>query len=186
MKKIYFVLALASVFIATTLFASVAVRLTNKEMTEKADEILIGTVKNISYVLDEKQQTPYTITVISVEKWIKGGSKEKEIRIRQIGGKFKDQHLFITGDAKLKEGEKVLLFLRKGEEFRFILALSQAKFSIVKDEKTGEEMVLRDISQLGFGSFDKDGKMIIQKPEAEQMRALKDFVKEIESYITVK
>lgn len=182
MKKTYVVLFFMFLLTASV-YASVALKLSNKEMTEKADEIVIGTVKEITYIFDEKQKTPYTISTIVVEKWIKGGSDEKEIRVRQIGGKFKDQHLFVSGDAKLKEGERVLLFLTKGEEFRFILALSQAKFSIIKDDKTGEEKVLRDISQLGLGSFDKDGKMIIEKPSAEKPILLKDFIKEIESYL---
>jgi len=163
--------------------ASVAVKLSNKELTQKADEIVIGTVKDISYVFDERQKTPYTITTITVEKWIKGSSKEREIRVRQLGGKFKDQHIFITGDAKLNPNERVLLFLTKGEEFRFILALSQAKFSIIKDEKTLEEKVVRDVSSLGLARFDKEGKLEVEKPTVEQPVLLKDFVKEIESYL---
>ncbi|MCX7958753.1 MAG: hypothetical protein N3B13_06875 [Deltaproteobacteria bacterium] len=186
MKKMQLFQVIVFVLIATSLYGSVALKLSNKEMSEKADEIIIGTVKNISYIFDEKQQTPYTISTITVEKWIKGNSKEREIKIRQIGGKINNQHLFITGDAKLKEGERVLLFLSRGEEFRFILALSQAKFSVIKDEKTGEEKVLRDISQLGLGSFDKEGKMVVENPVAEQPVPLKDFIREIESYISKK
>ncbi|MGB9600671.1 MAG: hypothetical protein ACP5QK_12980 [Myxococcota bacterium] len=182
MKRI-FILFMFLIFAVNQLYASVAIRLSNKEMTEKADEIVIGTVKDISYVFDEKQRTPYTITTIVVERWIKGNSKEREIKVRQIGGKFGDQHLFITGDARLRPQEKVLLFLTKGEEFRFILALSQAKFSIIKDEKTLEEKVIRDMSQLGLSRFDKDGKMVIEKVTDEKPVLLKDFVKEIESYI---
>ncbi|MCX7944484.1 MAG: hypothetical protein N2746_08255 [Deltaproteobacteria bacterium] len=186
MKKINYLAIIISLAIYNMLFASVALKLTNKEMTEKADEIVIGSVKEISYTFDEKQQTPYTITTIVVEKWIKGSAKEKEIKIRQIGGKVNNQHLFITGDAKLKEGERVILFLKKGEEFRFLLALSQAKFSIIKDETTGEEKVIRDISQLGLGVFDKDGKMRIEKSSNESPVLLKDFLLEIESYINKK
>lgn len=183
MKKVHFLVLLLLIFAAGHLYASVALQLSNKDMSEKADEIVIGTVKDVSYVFDEKQRTPYTITTIVVEKWIKGNSKEREIKVRQIGGKFGDQHLFITGDAKLVPQERVLLFLTKGEEFRFLLALSQAKFSIIKDDKTQEEKVIRDISQLGLGKFDKDGKMVIEKVPSEKPVLLKDFLKEIESYI---
>jgi len=183
MKILSFSTSLLILIIPSLTFASVALQLSNKEMAEKADEIVIGTVKSIDYILDEKQQTPYTITSVSVERWIKGNSKEKDIRIRQIGGKFGDQQLFITGDARMKKGEKVLLFLKKGEEFRFVLALSQAKFSIIRDEKTGEEKAIRDISQLGLGKFDSAGKMIVEKQLKEKPVLLKDFLKEIESYI---
>lgn len=183
MKILSFSTSLLLLITPSLLFSSVALQLSNKEMTEKADEIVIGTVKSIDYILNEKQQTPYTITTVSVERWIKGNSREKDIRIRQIGGKFGDQQLFISGDARMKEGEKVLLFLKRGEEFRFILALAQAKFSIIRDEKTGEEKVIRDISRLGLGKFDSAGKMIVEKPSEEKPVLLKDFLKEIESYI---
>ncbi len=184
MNRYSIFLLLTIIFAASSLFASVAVKLSNEELTKKADEIIIGKVKDISYVFDEKQRTPYTLTTIVVEKWIKGESKEREIKVRQIGGKFKDQHLFITGDARLIQDEKVLLFLTRGEEFRYLLALSQAKFSIIKDPKTGEEKITRDISQLGLGSFDKEGKLVVEKISTpEPTIYLKDFIKEIETYL---
>jgi|YNPNPStandDraft_1061719.scaffolds.fasta_scaffold48176_4 hypothetical protein len=178
-------IAFISVFVIVmpSLYASVALKLSNKELAQKADEILIGTVKDISYIIDEKQKTPYTITTITVDKWIKGRSNEKEIKVRQIGGKFKDQQLFITGDARLNQGERVLLFLTKGEEYRFLLALSQAKFSIVMDERLKEEVVVRDMSSLGLARFNSEGKLEVENPQPEKPIRLKDFIKEIESYI---
>lgn len=184
MKRYLSLLCFMVMLTAQSAFGSVAVRLSNEELAKKADEIVIGRVKDISYVFDEKQKTPYTITTIAVERWIKGESKEREIKVRQLGGRFKEQQLFITGDARLNQDEKVLLFLTKGEEFRFILALSQAKFSVIKDEKTGEEKVVRDISQLGLGRFDNDGKLVIEKAiEKDPPLLLKDFIKEIETYL---
>lgn len=183
MKRAWILIVAMLLLVSDNLSGSVALRLSNREMAEQADEIVIGSVKEIDYIFEERTKTPYTITTIEVERWIKGGSKEKLIKIRQIGGRLKDQQIFVTGDARLVKGERVLLFLKKGEEYRFLLALSQAKFSIIRDEKNGEERVIRDTTNLSLGRFNEKGEFVILPPLEEKPILLKDFIKEIETYI---
>ena len=87
--------------------ASIAMYQSNKDLALKSEEVLVGEVKARTSFVDEKTNTPYTLTTVTVKEWLKGGAGEKEITVRQMGGKLGDKVMSVTGDAKLDDGEEV-------------------------------------------------------------------------------
>ncbi len=169
---------------ASAALASIAMHQSNKDLTLKSDEVVVGEVKGRTSFVDEKTNTPYTLTTITVKEWLKGGAGEKEITVRQMGGKLGDKTMVVTGDARMDDGEEVVLFLRKGEGVRFLFAMAQAKFGIARDPVTGQKIVQREAKDLAVGEFNKDGKFEFVKP-AQPLKPvlLKDFVTEIKDYL---
>ena len=183
-KIVVVAIALAVVGLSSgNLSASMAVYLTDKDMALQADEIVHGVVKSKTSSYDQKTKKAYTLTTVAVTEWVKGGAGEKEITIRQIGGKIGDKTMAITGDARLGDGEEVVLFMMKGDGVRFMQALAQSKFLVVKDPITGAKLVKRDLSGLSVGEM-KDGRFEAVKPQASASPlALSGFMAEIKGYL---
>lgn len=164
--------------------ASIAMYQSNKDLALKSDEVLVGEVKARTSFVDEKTNTPYTLTTVTVKEWLKGGAGEKEITVRQMGGKLGDKVMFVTGDAKMDDGEEVVLFLRKGEGVRFLFAMAQAKFGVARDAATGQKIIQREAKDLAVGEFNKDGAFqFVKAPQPQKPVLLKDFLVEIKDYI---
>jgi hypothetical protein len=170
--------------VAAAASASIAVYQSNKDLALKSDEVVVGEVKARSSIVDEKTRTPYTLTTVAVKEWVKGGAGEKEITVRQMGGKVDDKVMVVTGDARMEVGDEVVLFLRKGDGVRFLYAMAQAKFAIIRDPITGQKVVQREARDLAVGEINKDGKFeFMQAPQPIKPLTLKDFLTEIKDYI---
>lgn len=178
------VLSVAILCAAIPAHASIAVYQSNKDLALKSDEVVVGVVKARTSYVDEKKNTPYTLTTVAVKEWIKGQAGEKEITVRQMGGALGDKTMVVTGDARFDIGEEVVLFLKKGDGVRFLFAMAQAKFSIVLDPATSQRVVKREAKDLAVGEFNKDGKFEFVKPQQPLKPVLlKDFLAEIKDYI---
>lgn len=176
--------AVLVLFAAASASASIAMYQSNKDLALKSDEVLVGEVKAKTSFVDEKTNTPYTLTTVTVKEWLKGGAGEKEITVRQMGGKLGDKVMLVTGDAKMDDGEEVVLFLRKGEGVRFLFAMAQAKFGVARDAATGQKVILREAKDLAVGEFNKDGAFqFVKPPQPQKPVLLKDFLVEIKDYI---
>lgn len=171
-------------FAAALAPASIAMYQSNKDLALKSDEVLVGEVKAKTSFVDEKTNTPYILTTVTVKEWLKGGAGEKEITVRQMGGKLGDKIMFVTGDAKMDDGEEVVLFLRKGEGVRFLFAMAQAKFGVVRDPITGQKIIHREAKDLAVGGFNKDGAFeFVKPPQPLKPVLLKGFLAEIKDYV---
>lgn len=82
-----------------------------KELTKKADSILIGKVVHMESRWNGKRTKIFTHVTIAVEEYIKGTSDAKRITIRIPGGEVGDIAEIVSDVPRFEEGERVLLFL---------------------------------------------------------------------------
>ncbi len=150
------------------------IKLSTEDLTEKAENIIVGKVVRKECRYDEEGKRIYTYVTISVEEDIKGKSEAKEITIKHLGGEMDDIVMWVSDSPSFKENEEVLLFLKKGKkpEVKEIIGRAQGKFRVKRDEFSGERIVVskgREVYEKGCGIVREERKKI----------PLVDFKKEI-------
>ena len=198
-KRVFFCsffILLITTWLPAYTHATTAIFLSNQELAQNADFIVRGLVKSQRIYWGDGHKTVYTDSKVEVKEYIKPiGSDQKpqkEILINQIGGKVGDIIYNVLGDAKLKPGEEVILFLKKDQEKSrfYLLALCQAKFTVIRKEGASP-VIFRNLEELTLAKMVKGKVQILQhslhrvkhqelKPT---IRPLADFVKEINSYL---
>jgi hypothetical protein len=143
------------VFIAATavdLAATTARRLSNEEMTDTADVIVIGRVTDVRSVW-ETPRVLVTVVTVAVSERLKGEVGES-ISVAVPGGSDANRKFPIAmtyaGAPRMGEGEDVFLFLSRDPDMTSsltVMGFSQGKFSIVDDGKGGKA-VARDLTQV--------------------------------------
>lgn len=105
-----------------------------RQLSREADIIVIGEIekslapKKIAIGEDESIFTDYKI---SIEKYIKSDAADSELIVRVQGGTIGSQEVFVENEAKLRSGEKVLLFLKRLEgNLWTVLGAGQGKYAL--------------------------------------------------------
>ncbi|HEX5735108.1 MAG TPA: DUF4214 domain-containing protein [Blastocatellia bacterium] len=113
------------------------------EMIIGSRAIVRGKVVSVGTRMDENDRI-YTYITLKVQEVLKGQITERKIVIKEEGGEYGDRGTLIFGTPQFKLGERVLLYLdtRNDGSLR-VHQMFLGKFSIVKDEQTGKEMVVR-------------------------------------------
>lgn len=162
MIKIYSILCSVLILILLTEFlapqsSALMVRKSLEELTSQADSILIGKVEKIESRWNEEKTLIYTYVTISVKehtKALSGMAEVKEVIVRVRGGEVGDIGLRVSDTPQFREGEEVLLFLKRENMPLFsVTGLFQGKYSIedgiAKNRMLGVEIPLNSfISQI--------------------------------------
>lgn len=162
MIKIYSIPHSVLIFILLTGFfashtSALMVRKSLEELTSQADSILIGKVEKIESRWNEEKTIIYTYVTISVKehtKALSGMAEVKEVIVRVRGGEVGDVGLRVSDTPQFREGEEVLLFLKRENMPLFsVTGLFQGKYSIedgiAKNRMLGVEIPLNSfISQI--------------------------------------
>lgn len=175
-----------SAFSTTMVYRSVS------ELVAMSDAVVRGTlVGSHSYwgpsELDTADsQTIYTDWTLSVDETL-SGAVDPSLIIRQWGGEVDGQSLRIPGDARLAEGEQVVLFLRELDGVYYLTAMGQAKLavSLQGGEQTGEGVyspevspidatLIRDLSDMAFYEV-VEGRPQIFRVETAEIISLEDL-----------
>ena len=159
---------------------SLAVNLTNKEMTRQADLIAIGQcVDTRSRWIDRDLVTEATISVSEVLK----GEADSTVTVILPGGIDANRKIPIAmtypGAPQIAPQEEVFLFLTRAEESTggyAIMGFSQGKFSIV-DDGEGGKVVSRDLTRVRLR--DKSG----LTRGGKKVTPLSRFKEEIKGYL---
>ena len=117
-------------------------QLSLQELTEDATIILIGNVEDIKGEWNEDETQIYTFINISVDEVIKGTVADENVIIKQLGGSIGNVGLYIVDAPQFKPDEEVLLFVRPG--FIPVVGMSQGKFTIETDPRTGTKVVVEN------------------------------------------
>ena len=129
-----------AITLATSLCSASMVELWNtKKLTTESDSVRIGEVTSKWSSWDAEKKMIYTYVKLKVNETVKGQSQE-EILIKQPGGELNGVGMRVHGMAVFEQGEKALIFLKKGEGgFPSVVGMAQGKFRIVKDTNSGED-----------------------------------------------
>ncbi len=156
MRRVLSILTL--LLLAGTAQATIVKSLNLEQMTKAADVIVVGEVLARTSAWNEEKTRIYTVTRIRVAEALKGSSGGDEIEVRQIGGTVDGLTQSIVGNAKLKEGEEVVLFLDQDERlpYHYVVGMAQGKFSIDRSGKN--PLVVRSLAGLALAKV-KDKKI---------------------------
>jgi hypothetical protein len=134
------------------LAATTARQLSNRELADTADIIVIGRCTDVRPVW-ENSRTLVTVATVTVTERLKGESADS-ISVALPGGIDANRRVPIAmtfaGAPQMRDGEDVFLFLSRREGVatgHVVLGFSQGKFSIVDDGKGGRA-VSRDLTQV--------------------------------------
>ncbi|MEZ4322572.1 MAG: hypothetical protein R3F61_34210 [Myxococcota bacterium] len=108
------------------------------QQAEESDA-LIDAVVGASVVVQTERMV-YTDT----ELWVRdvlGGSAPERLVVRQAGGELEGRTVFIDGDAKLLEGERVAAFVREREGRWYLTALGQSVWHVDARERLEQDLL---------------------------------------------
>lgn len=143
----FLILALAAV----QANASILEKTTTAQMTREAKEVQIGEVVSTWTSPEPDQKMYFTYVKIRVEQTLKG-KPAQEILLRQPGGDYRDPvtgrytHQKVFGMESFKKGERGLFFIKHANDGAPTV-MFQGKQTIIRDEKTGSENVVRERSR---------------------------------------
>jgi len=145
-------LAALILMVITPAMATIVRALSVEQMTATADVIAEGHITAQSSAWNAEKTRIYTVTTLTVTVAHKGTVKTGEsIQIRQIGGTVDGLTQSIAGNAKLTQGEEVLLFLDQDQArgLHYVVGMAQGKFSIDRVQPTPRiDRGLEDLSTL--------------------------------------
>lgn len=145
------------------LSATVLLKMSVENLTEDSEAIIRGEVKEITCQWNEEKTLIYSKIRIKIKEGIKGKIEDEEIYIKQMGGVVGNIGQKIIGAPSFKEGEEVIVFLRRDRlqlNFFRVMGLCQGKFT-VKEERLKE----KDVS---VEQFIRNIKTIIKSLEEEE------------------
>lgn len=155
--------------------ATVAKPLTFEALTKEADVVVHGVVVDQKSFWGPQRERIYTHTEISVWRTLKGKTAQSTLVVRQWGGAAEGAVMHIPGNASLKVGEEVVLFLTRDAQHHFVVGLAQGKLALRADA-AGRKLAHRDLSGLTFATWGPNGKMTLGKRWAlDQPLALDDL-----------
>ena len=128
-------------------------QLSIKELTQKADLVIIGRVVSIKSQWSSDNTTIYTHVGIQPTSFIKGIPSQKVIEVWVLGGTIGRRTLIALGAPRFIKNEEILVFLRlmpNNPNALTVFGLSQGKFLIGETEVDSTRSVRRDMFGIEF------------------------------------
>jgi len=124
--------------------ATVMVPLSVERSAGRADAIVIARVERVGYraQMTKSGLEPRTVAVLRVERTLHGQVKGR-IAVISLGGRLGDRHVYVSGAARFRVGDRVLVMLeRRGTSFR-VVGMSQGVWTLRSDRR-GQTVAERD------------------------------------------
>ncbi len=131
--------------------ATIVRPLTVEMMAERADVVVRGRVVGQEAAWNDDKTRIYTVTRVEIAEAYKGGDKPGAvIAVRQIGGTVDGLTQSVVGNAKLRVGEELVLFLDRDEAkpLHYVIGMAQGKLGVSRDGP--EPTVVHDVEGLAF------------------------------------
>ena len=153
--------------------ATTAYHVTDVEQAELSTAVVIAQISTSTTRPHPNHQSIMTETNIVVEE-VLYGKAPSHLNIRQIGGTLHGKTLYLPGDARLKEGERCVLFLHAQNGVWYLTALEQSKYRLVPQGRLGWTLE-RNLSE-GLVTRDQSGALApyVEPPKAP-IKRLADF-----------
>lgn len=121
---------LVGVGLASPAAATVLADWSLEDLVRRADLVVIGTVTEQAFVVDEKRRAVLTRSSIDVERTLMGKSVEA-FTLTQLGGKAGSVVTEVMGDAQLAVGERVLLFtFEHDDKERYLVGMALGAWKV--------------------------------------------------------
>lgn len=128
-------IVLALAFIASSAAATVSVELPVAELAKLSEVVVRGHVigvRSVEGTLPDVRDIATEIT-IAPQGFLRGQASS-EIRFFVHGGIVGRRAVVVPGEASFRLGEDVVVFLMRGRDRRWLTALAQGKWSVVRDD----------------------------------------------------
>lgn len=173
-----FVFCVCACLIAAAASADIAIRLTNQQLTEESDLVVIGHATNFATRWIDRSLV--TVVTVQISESLKGDLTDT-VEVLLPGGVDANRRIPIAmtypGAPQMQRDEQVFLFLTYDADVsgHIVSGFAQGKFSIVTQQ--GREMVSRDLrgSQLVEGTGITRG--------TTTLLPLSDFRQEVLTYL---
>lgn len=146
-------LGLGTAVSASPAHATSQLLLSDVELAEGATTVVRATIASQKVVLHPEWHRPMTHSEVHVSE-VLYGTAPMTLTLEQMGGTWNGETLHIAGDAELKTGEEVVLFLAKREGHWYLSAMEQSKFAV--EPSMDGPMLSRDLTS-GFFLRGPDG-----------------------------
>jgi len=113
----------------TPAHATSQVLLSQTELATESAAVIRGTIGEQKVVLPPEWKRPITQTEVRVAE-VLYGKAPMTVVVEQIGGEWGGETLYVAGDAKLKPGEEVVLFLMERDGHWLLTAMEQSKYTV--------------------------------------------------------
>jgi hypothetical protein len=140
--------------------ADSAPRWTDAQLVGFSDVIVRGRVTRVAVASDERVRALYTYVTLDVSDVVKGRVGDRQIILKQLGGRSGSTALDIAGQPTFAVGEDVVVFLEVRPRDRTLstTALWQGKFTISSD---GSIATRQDPGAAGRGIFGGQSRALI-------------------------
>lgn len=138
--------ALFTFLVTAGSFATVFRPLTDRELVDRSDAIVIGTVTGSSARVGPGGYI-YTDYQLAIDDVLKGTiQRGQSVTISEVGGMLDGRVTFIEASATYQNGERVLTFLRQRPDGTwFTSAMTRGRFSFARNV-AGEPVLVRDLA----------------------------------------
>jgi len=133
--------------LALPALGAVMVRMTLDDLVGESDLVVRGTVLSSKSFLDSKTGKVMTTHQVRVDETLKGKTAS-QVAVVTLGGELEEIGQIVPGEARLDEGEEVVLCLASGPLGYSVVAMSQGKFRVVKEGTP--TMLRRDLGDILF------------------------------------
>ena len=135
-------LCLAAIGWAACSYASLVAHRTPQQIGADSDAVVRGRVESNQSFWNERHTKVFTRVRIAVDQTYKGAGTAT-LELVQLGGTVGTMKVTAHGAPTWKIGEEVLVFAERDNAGAYrVSGLSQGKFRIVRDAKTGEAFVV--------------------------------------------
>lgn len=162
----------------SSLNSTTVVYLTDKDLTQRADQILTGKCISKESFWTKDGKRIYTVYKILVTKQLKGKLKKQIFVFRQWGGTKDGIAYFIPGLASFKPSEEAFAFFtpQNHKGFRYTVGLAQGKLKILRNNK--KKWLLRNTEGLNFRGARHRGRIEIYDYEKYEAK-IKAYLEEL-------
>ncbi len=142
---------MVALFAVTLSTATTIVELSLKDLCMASSDIIIARVVTVKSYLHPVNGEIYSDIQLEVEGTIKGQFQNQDgLELTVYGGTVNGITSFIVGAPQFRIDEQSVFFLSEGPPVDLkrnfsVVGLSQGKFDIFIDKKTGEEKVVREL-----------------------------------------
>ncbi len=116
---------------------------------------------------------PKTHVWIRVDEVLAGTSVSSVVHVVEQGGRYEGVETVVSGSPRYAVGEEVVVFLTRiaGQEIVYsTLEMTQGKFRIVKDAKSGDRLMVRDYTEVSLARWRRKGLEISEASAPKPIR----------------